>query len=145
MANKKYDIHNPTPAPRVIYDANMVAVGIPSGGTTPNVELTDVHAKELQERTKEKPDADVTLTVATGTSARDTKEPVKENEGGDGGGEGGAGGETDRQAQAKALVDSANEIEFNEWRGKVKDFLGDDFPPGIPRKKQLVAKLKRIK
>jgi hypothetical protein len=90
MANKRYDIHNPTPAPRVIYDANMVAVGIPSGGTTPNVELTDVHAKELQERTKEKPDADVTLTVATGTSARDTKEPVKENEDGAGGGEGGA-------------------------------------------------------
>jgi hypothetical protein len=135
MANKKYDIHNPTPAPRVIYDANMVAVGIAPGETTPNVELTDAHAKELQERTKEKPDADVTLTVATGTPARDTKEHEKEN----------GNRDTDRQARAQALVDSANELEFNEWRGQVKDFLGDDFPPGIPRKKQLVAKLKRIK
>jgi hypothetical protein len=145
MANKKYDIHNPTPAPRVIYDANMVAVGIAPGETTPNVELTDAHAKELQERTKEKPDADVTLTVATGTPARDTKEHEKENEGGAGGGEGSGNRDTDRQARAQALVDSANELEFNEWRGQVKDFLGDDFPPGIPRKKQLVAKLKRIK
>lgn len=142
MATKRYDITNPTRAPRVIYDANMVPVGIPPGGTATNIELTDVHAKELQERTsKEKPDADVTLEPAKGVKTFITEE--KKNEGEGGGGEDDA--DAARQARAKALIDSADVTEFNEWRAQVKDFLGDDFPTGKPRKKQLVAKLKRTK
>jgi hypothetical protein len=66
----KYDIHNPTPAARVIYDGiskngkpdgAQTAYHFPSGATRKGIELSDVVAEELKKRTAGRDDAKADL------------------------------------------------------------------------------------
>jgi hypothetical protein len=153
---KSYDIHNPTQAPRVIYDAKHVAVTILPGTTMPNIELEDKVADEFKARK-----GDIALSAASGRTkafVRDVPpaKPPGSEDGGEGGeGEGanhdeeGKGAKevviSDTKKKANALIDAADETEFNEWKEQVKGVLGKDWPGGKPRKKDLIKQLKKVK
>lgn len=154
IPTKFYDVHNPTPGPRVIHDAAHQSVTIMPGMTVPGVELNDKIADEYRARVKDNPNADVQLKAASGRKKAFVHDDTDRSEAGAGGDEGDEGddsasgnddGVSDAKRQANALIDQADETEFNAWKDQVKDALGDKWPGGKPRKKDLVKLLKKVK
>jgi hypothetical protein len=58
---KGVHLYNPTPAPRVVYDANKKAINVPSGGQVGPVDLLEVDAKLLSDRNRAKAKSDLYL------------------------------------------------------------------------------------
>jgi len=135
----KYDIHNPGEGPRVIYDGikgSMKQITILPGATTRNVELDQKIIDELNERS-EKDKTELQLKTASGDSNDDSKTspavPRKQGE-----------QLTDKQREARALIDD-DPSDFNEFKARAKDVLGDDYPAGTPKKSDLIEALEKVK
>lgn len=131
----RYKITNPTPARRVIYDKNQVAVTIEAnGGVVDNVELGDEVAEELKDRVdgqRKGEETDVVLSPASGKKAR----PVR--------GESEDAGTGTRAAAAQALLDNADELSVADFKEQAQTILGDDYPPGRPSAADVQVALKK--
>jgi hypothetical protein len=78
----RYDIHNPTPARRVIHDGiegSQRPITIEAGGDRKNVALSDAVAKDLMARAKAAKDAEVVLTPCENNPPEPEQRPLDQN------------------------------------------------------------------
>lgn len=130
----KHNLHNPTSAPRVVYDAKVSPVTILPGQTVYGVELNQADIDDLKKRTLKDPKADLVLSDHTEGESEHDEPPLPPSE----------DWQPPTADQLNALVEAADVDEFNEWKAKVRTAIGEDWPGGKPRKKDLVKQLQRM-